>query len=70
MVTPRHKLAVDCTGQVLSLTDLVEDPYELHDRARDPAVGSLREELLELLKKKGEETGDPFPAAVPPARGE
>ena len=70
VVTSRHKLAVDCTGQVLSLIDLVEDPYELRNLADDPSALPLREELLELLREKGEETGDPFPAAVPPARGD
>ena len=70
LVTPRYKLAVDYTGDVLLLTDLREDPYELRNLANVPEARQVREELLERLKERGQELGDPFPEGVEPAPGD
>ncbi|MCZ6792362.1 MAG: sulfatase [Planctomycetota bacterium] len=65
LVTPRHKLVVDVSGEGKLLFALEADPYEMKNLARDPAHAKLRDELLARLKKVGKETGDPFPASLP-----
>ncbi|HIE52632.1 MAG TPA: DUF229 domain-containing protein [Armatimonadetes bacterium] len=69
VVTPRYKLAVDFTGRVRLLTDLQEDPYELHNLADRPEHAALQQDLLALLREWGRKSGDPFPKPVSPASG-
>lgn len=45
----RYKLIYYPTGNRLQLFDLVDDPYELHDVADDPAYARVRQELTEAL---------------------
>jgi len=70
IVTPRYKLAVDYTGEVVWLTDLRDDPYELRNLANLPEASSVQEELLARLRERGLELGDPFPERVEPAPGD
>ena len=67
LVTARHKLAVDCTGRAVLLTNLAEDPYELDNLADRPEAAPLQAELLTRLRDEGRRLGDPFPEAVEPS---
>lgn len=70
IVTPRYKLALDCTGEVFWLTDLAEDPYELRNLAGLAETTQVQNMLLAQLRERGREFGDPFPEAVEPAPGD
>ncbi len=62
IVTPRHKLVVRRGyDNVECLFDLQEDPLEMSNLARDPAVQRMREDLVSQLKTWAAATGDTFP---------
>jgi arylsulfatase A-like enzyme len=57
--TDRHKLVVN-PESVCELYDLVEDPDELHNRYRDPALAEVRRAMSRRLYELLVERGDNF----------
>jgi choline-sulfatase len=56
--TSRYKLIVYPQIHRAQLFDLTEDPWEIHDRADDPALASVKQELITRLSKYQAELGD------------
>lgn len=68
VVTDRHKLAIDLSGNVTHLFDLKNDPYERENLNAQQSAVKLKKELLTLLKDTAKKTGDTFPNPVTPAK--
>jgi arylsulfatase A-like enzyme len=56
--TNRYKLIVYPQIRRVQLFDLMEDPWEIHDRADDPALAGVKQELVGRLNKYQAELGD------------
>jgi len=58
--TKTHKLIVYPQAKVVQLFDIENDPWEMHDLSTDPAMSSLKAELMQTLKTRQKELGDPL----------
>ena len=58
--TTHHKLIVYPKAHQVQLFDLFEDPWEVHNRADDPAFQDVKRELWGRLRSFQKELGDPL----------
>jgi len=68
VVSERHKLVVDETGEVILAVDLARDPYELENLAGSTAHAALIKDLEQQLAAWKSRTNDPFPGPVAAAQ--
>ena len=58
--TKTHKLIVYPEVQKIQLFDIEKDPWEMHDLSEEAEMASLKEELMQRLKRMQQELGDPL----------
>jgi arylsulfatase A-like enzyme len=68
VVTAQHKIVTRIDGTVAALFDREKDPYEMKNLVEERSASALQKDLLSKLKKRGSDTGDPFPDFSKPAK--
>lgn len=58
--TKTHKLIFYAHLKRFQVFDLTKDPWEMHDLVDDPEYASVKKDLIEKLKAKQKELGDPM----------
>jgi choline-sulfatase len=64
--TKTHKLIFYPPLNRYQVFDLEKDSWEMHDLVDDPAYAGVKQELIQKLKAKQKELGDPLDIDHPP----
>jgi choline-sulfatase len=64
--TKSHKLIFYAHLNRYQVFDLEKDPWEMHDLVNDPAYARVKQGLIQKLKTKQKELGDPMDIDHPP----